>query len=82
VRVNRLPGRAAIALIRVYRWATAGLPRRCRYEPTCSAYAVEAIDRHGLLRGGWLAIRRIGRCHPWAPGGLDRVPAGTAKRAG
>jgi putative membrane protein insertion efficiency factor len=80
--VNRLPGRVAIGLIHAYRWATQGLPRRCRYEPTCSAYAVEAIGRHGLLRGGWLAVRRIGRCHPWAPGGIDHVPARSAKRAG
>ena len=80
--MNRLVGRVAIALIHVYQWATAGLPRRCRYEPTCSAYAAEAIERHGFLRGAWLAARRIGRCHPWAPGGIDRVPSGPAERAG
>ena len=70
-----LPARIVLALVSVYRrWVSPLLPRHCRYEPTCSAYASEAIGRFGLLRGGTMALRRIGRCHPWAPGGVDMVP--------
>ncbi len=64
-----------IALLRFYRYAISPmLGRNCRFHPTCSAYAIEAVQRHGALRGGWLAIRRVGRCHPFNPGGYDPVP--------
>jgi uncharacterized protein len=54
------------------------LPPRCRFYPTCSAYAAEAITRHGVGRGSWLALRRLLKCGPWHPGGIDLVPvAGT-----
>ncbi|HVF75984.1 MAG TPA: membrane protein insertion efficiency factor YidD [Acidimicrobiales bacterium] len=66
--------RAAIAFVRAYQWARAGRPSPCRYWPTCSVYAVEAFERHGALRGGWLATRRLGRCHPWGGHGVDPVP--------
>ncbi len=50
------------------------LPAACRFEPTCSQYAVEAITKHGVVRGTWLAIKRIARCHPWGGSGYDPVP--------
>lgn len=70
------PGaRAALALIAGYRrFVSPFIPARCRFLPTCSAYATEAIERFGLGRGGWLALRRILRCHPLCAGGYDPVP--------
>lgn len=67
--------RILISGIRVYQWAIAPwLPPACRYTPSCSQYAVEAIERHGAARGGRLALRRLLRCHPLAAGGFDPVP--------
>jgi putative membrane protein insertion efficiency factor len=67
--------RAAVGLIRLYqRTVSRLLPGVCRFQPTCSQYAVEALQRYGFWRGGWLALRRLSRCHPWNPGGYDPVP--------
>lgn len=64
-----------IALIRFYQLVISPLtPPTCRYYPSCSSYALTALRRFGPLKGTWLAIRRVGRCHPWAPGGVDYVP--------
>ncbi len=64
-----------LGLIRYYqRSISPGLPAACRYQPTCSQYAAEAIERFGSVHGGWLAIRRLVRCVPWRAGGYDPVP--------
>ena len=65
----------AILLVRIYRYALSPwLGPNCRFQPTCSEYTIEALGKHGLFRGGALAIRRIGRCHPWGGSGYDPVP--------
>ena len=67
--------RVLMALITGYRrFISPLLGPRCRFAPSCSAYALEAVREHGALRGTWLAVRRIGRCHPFNPGGFDPVP--------
>jgi hypothetical protein len=64
-----------IGLLRVYRFAISPLYGQvCRYHPTCSAYALDAVTEYGAVRGSWMALRRLLRCHPWAPGGYDPVP--------
>lgn len=64
------------ALVRGYQLATAGRLSPCRYQPTCSQYALDALEAHGALRGSWLTLRRLLRCHPWGGYGWDPVPEG------
>jgi len=71
------PGPVARCLriaIRGYQYMFSWRPSPCRFDPTCSSYALQAIEAHGALRGSWLAVRRIGRCHPWGSHGWDPVP--------
>lgn len=68
------PARALHALVRGYRWLAAGRPSPCRFEPSCSTYALESLERHGAWRGTWFTLRRLGRCHPWGGTGWDPVP--------
>ena len=64
--------------IRAYQYLISPLlPSSCRYSPTCSQFAIEALQKHGVFAGGWMAIKRIGRCHPWHEGGYDPVPDNT-----
>lgn len=65
----------ALALIRLYQKTLSRvLPPACRFQPSCSQYGYEAIERYGFIKGGWLAVKRIARCHPFNPGGYDPVP--------
>jgi hypothetical protein len=80
--VVRLPALAVIGVLRLWQLLVSPVyGQTCRFYPSCTAYAVEAVTIHGLVRGGWLAARRLGRCHPWNPGGVDLVPARKARAA-
>lgn len=86
-RAGRLAARAPVlllrALIRGYQlFISPLLPPSCRFTPTCSQYALEALARHGLWRGGWLTLRRLGRCQPWGGCGHDPVPDAAGHRPG
>lgn len=72
--IIRAPRHVVIALIRLYQLLASPFPSPCRYTPTCSMYAKEAVDRYGVLRGGWFGLRRIFRCHPFGSSGYDPLP--------
>jgi uncharacterized protein len=73
-RVNRISQNAVLVLLRAYRWAVSPmLPPACRYVPTCSEYAMEAVERFGAVRGSAMAVWRVLRCHPFTRGGVDPV---------
>jgi len=73
--VSRLLAKPLIGLVRLYRLVLSPwLGSNCRYQPTCSSYAIEALQVHGVMRGTWLAAKRMGRCHPWGGSGYDPVP--------
>lgn len=81
-RLRRLARMPLLLLIRFYqRVISPWTPPSCRYYPSCSTYAYQAVSRHGVLRGSWLALRRLARCHPWAAGGVDHVPPARARPA-
>lgn len=69
-----LAARALVGLVRAYQWLRAGRVSACRFHPSCSEYAAEALAVHGAVRGSWLALRRLGRCRPLGPHGIDLVP--------
>ena len=79
--LSKIFARVAIGLIRAYQYLLSPwLGARCRYTPSCSEYAVEALRSHGALHGGWLTMKRLARCHPWATFGYDPVPTSRSDR--
>jgi len=73
--ILKLPGLLLILLIRIYQYTLSPFfGRSCRYTPTCSVYSIEAIKKHGAIKGGWLAAKRVGSCNPWGGSGYDPVP--------
>ena len=73
--VGLVPRNVVVAILHIYRAVISPLYGDvCRYYPSCSAYGLRSVQEHGVIRGGWLTVRRLARCHPWAEGGIDDVP--------
>ncbi|MEN2435492.1 membrane protein insertion efficiency factor YidD [Weeksellaceae bacterium A-14] len=73
---NKIASAPLVFLVRIYQWGISPwLPKNCRFEPTCSQYMAEALQVYGPLKGLWLGLRRIARCHPWGGSGYDPVPS-------
>jgi len=73
--MRKLPAKILTGAIRFYQYAISPyLPPSCRYTPTCSAYGIEAIQKYGAVKGGWLTLKRLASCHPWGGSGYDPVP--------
>jgi uncharacterized protein len=73
--MQQLPQRFLVGVVKAYRlFLSPWLGSSCRFEPTCSVYSLQALELHGAAKGGYLTLKRIGRCHPWCEGGLDPVP--------
>ena len=73
--MRKWPAKIVVMLLRIYKAVLSPfLGQNCRFQPGCANYAMEAVERHGVIRGAWMAIKRIGRCHPWHDGGYDPVP--------
>lgn len=80
--LSRILAWPLLLLVRFYRFALSPwLGANCRYDPTCSSYAIEALQKHGAFRGGALTVKRIARCHPWGDSGYDPVPEGKQDEA-
>jgi putative membrane protein insertion efficiency factor len=70
-----------LLIVYIYKYAVSPLtPASCRHYPSCSSYSIEALRRHGPLRGGWMSVKRIASCHPWGSGGIDPVPRVIVKK--
>lgn len=75
MKIQQIPESCLRALVRVYQWTLSPfIGNQCRFHPTCSNYALEALRQHGAIHGSWLALRRLAKCHPFHPGGFDAVP--------
>lgn len=73
--ISKMAGKFLIFLIRIYQYTLSPyIGRSCRYVPSCSVYSIEAIQKHGPIKGGWLAAKRVSSCHPWGGSGYDPVP--------